>query len=1086
MLAKNIGNTVAGFHGFGYSFPIDVSGIVVDSKGEPLIGVNVLVKGANKGTATDLDGSFILTDISDDAVLVVSYVGYQTQEVNVEGQSNLKIILQENLQMLDEVVVVGYGTQSRELVTTSVSTLNTKVLENTALGNLGSALQGTIPGLRVTNTSGQPGTAPSILLRGGASINNPGGPLVVIDGVVRTMNDINPADVESISVLKDAASTAMYGARANNGVILITSKKGKLGVSKVTYNVKAGVNSRRPSYPYMNARDMIYYNRIGMLNRNRALEMGNQTPGNVNNTGAWGYESPIRELYSIDKIDGSNRSEFNSLINQGWQWMLDPYYEGDTLVFKDYGTEVYDNSFNLNARTQDHHLEFSGGNDKGEFTSSVGYYDEEGLIVGSKYERLSGRLSGSYNVRDNLNVFGNVSYSNSKRPALHSPESLIFFRSLSIPPTFKPYDKDGNPSSGAGQWDSNPLYWQDKFIRKNDVRRTNFNIGAKLEIIKDLYLNLRGSLYYVDETNESFNKEIKYVLNPVPISSRDAYSQYNSFTQQQHTVTLDYTKSISKHNVQATVGGEYFDAFSFNLGAAGRKAPTDLIYTLNAALERTAITSSKSQYRILSSFGRLSYDYDRKYLMTAVMRYDGISSLADNRWGAFPGISIGWNIHQEKFFQESDITDYITSLKPRISYGINGNISGVGNYEAQGRFGIQSPYDRQAAILNTNIVNKGLKWEKSESIQFGMDIGLMDNKINMSIDYFERTTKDLLTNLSLPSYTGFGSFKTNLGNYLNSGVEFDINTQILQQAGGLNLDIGVNASYVKNRIVKLPYNGNENNRQGGTQVYDPATGKIIWVGGLQEGGKVGDIYAYVQERILRDWNDVNKTVPNRYDEIAQLYGPEAYAKLEDKTGKFPIEPGDVLWADLDGNGVINTLDRAYMGNIFPDWTGGLYSTLSYKKISLYGRFDFAMGHIIYNDNVARSLGQMVGAVNTYELAKEMWSPENMDSDLPAFYWADQPKLNIKRSGLHFSTPDDHNSRFYEKGDYLALRELSLSYLLPTSILSKVGVSNARLHMTGQNLAYFTKYSGNAPELGGSDNGRYPLPTSFVLGLSVSF
>src|SRR5690606_2382554 len=368
---------------------------------------------------------------------------------------------------------------------------------------------------------------------------------------------------------------------------------------------------------------------------------------------------------------------------------------------------------------------------------------------------------------------------------------------------------------------------------------------------------------------------------------------------------------------------------------------------------------------------------------------------------AFPGISFGWNIHQEKFFQESNISDYMTSLKPRISYGINGNISGVGNYEAQGRFGIQSPYDRQAAILNTNIVNKGLKWEKSQSIQFGMDVGLMDSKVNMSIDYFERTTKDLLTNLSLPSYTGFGSFKTNLGNYLNSGVEFDINAQILDQVEGFGLNIGVNASYVKNRIVKLPYNGNENNRQGGTQVYDPVSGKTIWVGGLQEGGKVGDIYAYVQERILRDWDDVNNTVPNRYDEIAQLYGPEAFAKLEDKTGKFPIEPGDVLWADLDGNGVINTLDRAYMGNIFPDWTGGLYSTLSYKNISLYGRFDFAMGHTIYNDNVARSLGQMVGSVNTYELAKKMWSPENMDSDLPAYYWADQPKLNIKRSGLHF-------------------------------------------------------------------------------------
>ncbi len=1062
-----------------------LTGVVRDEKGEGLPGVSILLKGTQRGTISNADGSYELVIPEGDNTLIFSFVGYLTQEVVVGNRSMIDLSLKADEKNLDEVVVVGYGTQSKSLITSSISQLDTKTLENAAMSNVGSALQGAIPGLRVINSSGQPGSSLNIMLRGGASINSPGGPLVVVDGVVRTMNDINPADIKSISVLKDAASTAVYGARANNGVILITTHKGVAGSAKVTYHGKVGVNSLRPDYKYLNARDMIYYNRIAMKRMNETLVQAGRAPVSPNIVAPWGYRTANSPLYSMDKLDGTNRDQLPGLLSEGWQWMLDPYYEGDTLIFKDYGTELFDNAFNANARTQDHHLSFTGGNDRASFASSIGYYSEDGLLVNTLYERFSTRLNGSYKVKKNLEVSANFDFSNSKRPPMSSDHGLTFFRSLSVPPTFKPFDDDGNPSSGAGQWDSNPLYWQDKFIRKNEIRRTTFGTGVRWEIIPDLTLNAKANLYYVDETNESFDKEYKFVLNPVPNSNRETSASYSQSLQQQHLITLDYVRSFGSHNLGITAGTEYFNTSAFSLSAWGRGAATDFIYTLNSATERTSISSSRSEFRILSGFGRLNYDFKRKYLLTAVLRYDGISSLADNRWGAFPGVSLGWNIHEESFFSDSDISRYISSVKPRASYGVNGNIAGVGNYEVQGGYGIQSNYHGEAGFLNTGILNRRLQWEKSVSSQVGVDIGLINDRVTLSADYFNRETKQLLTNLTLPSYAGFSSFRTNLGNLRNSGVEFNINANVLQQ-NDLSIDLGFNASFVRNKIIKLPFNGNEKNRQGGSQVYDPASGEVIWVGGLQEGETIGDMFAYKQERILRDWEDVNQSVANRYDAVAQLYGPVAYAALEDKTGKYPIEPGDVLWADLDGNGIINTLDRIKVGNIYPDWTGGFTASVSYKNISLYTRMDYALGHTIYNDRVARSIGQYVGGINNYDLVKKQWSPDNPDGEYPVMFWGDDPKLNYKRSGLHFEDTVDHNSKFYEKGDYVSLRELTLSYTLPSSVLQKIRLSSVKVNLTGQNLAYFTKYTGNAPEFGGLDNGRYPMPRTFVLGLLVSF
>jgi len=1063
-----------------------VTGTVNGPDKEPLAGVSIVVKGTTTGTMTDNNGKYSLSVPVDAETLVFTFVGMEAQEVALGSSNIYNVTMSESLVGLEEVVVTGYGTQSRAKLTTSISKLDTKVLANAVRANPGSALQGTIPGLRVINTTGQPGSLPTILLRGGASITSPGSPLVVVDGVVRTLSDVNPADIESLQVLKDAASTAIYGARANNGIIIITTKTGKSGVSDVTYTMKAGINAIREKYKYVNARDFVFYNRRAVLWTNLNRRQGGTADYNPEAFSGFGTINP--QMYDLTKITSANRLNFQNLVNDGWEWIMDPYSGKDTIMFRDYSGQIGDAAFNMNANTMDHNLSFSGGNDKGKFAASINSYTEDGLVIDTKYQRISGSFNGSYKVMKNVEISAGGTYSQSKQPQFLPGD--IFFRAQSMQPTFKPFDADGNPSSGSNMSYGNPLYYLDKYIRKNETRRSIFDIGASWEIIPDLFLRAKANIYYTDYVSENFDKKIVYQTGNVDIN-RAASARYEKYYQQQHNITIDYKKSFNRHNLSLLVGGEYFDLSSWILTAAGKGAPTDEIYTLNSAVDRTSIGSELGNYRMLSGFSRLTYDYSDKYLLTAVIRYDGTSVLKDYRWGAFPGISIGWNIHQEDFFRSSPLSNIISLLKPRISYGVNGNIAGIGNYEVQGGYGIQTLYNAKAGYLNTGIINSGLHWEKSKSLDAGIELGMIDNRIFLNLTYFRRITSDLLTNLALPEYTGFGSIRTNLGNLQNTGFESEVNINILKMDNGLTWDFGFNASFVKNKILKLPFNGNEKNRQGGFEVYDQKTGKVIWVGGYQEGETFGDVYAFKQERILKDWDDVNQNAANRYDAIAVLYGPAIYSTLTNKKGKYPIEPGDVLWADLDKNDTINSLDRVYMGNIYPKWTGGFSTTVSFKGFSLYGRFDYGMGHIIYNDLTARIMGQYVGTMNVIDWIYDSWSPDNTEAKYPRFLFADYPSLNIKRLDWNTSNQDlwvnSKNSTFYEKGDYLAMREVTLSYLFPKLILSKLKISSLQVYLTGQNLAYFTKeYTGTSPESGGVDIGKYPLPRTYILGLQVSF
>jgi TonB-linked SusC/RagA family outer membrane protein len=879
-----------------------VTGTVTGSDDRQAIpSVSVMKKGSKQGTQTDANGRFALSASASD-ILVFTYVGYLTQEIAVGQRTNLSVELKSESAKLDEVVVVGYGTQSRRSITGSIAKLDKDVLANAPRSNVGTALQGTVSGLQVVAATGQPGAAPVILLRGGASINNPGSPLVIVDGVIRAFNDVASENIESIELLKDASATAIYGARANNGVILITTKSGKNGAAEISYKFTGGYNQNREGYNYLDAKDYIYYTRLGYFNAGRSLAQ-------VNGSRGLGLSTNGADLASFDIRSYVNGT---TTLPAGWDILDDPY--GGQIMFKNHGGEVEDLVFR-NTYTKDHYVSATGGNDKGKYFAAFDSFNEEGVIVGSSYKRYNGDINGSYKVKPNIEVSTGVSLSTSSQLGVVGSEVNTLYRSMAIWPTFNPWldEAKTQPNPGNSNSDGNPLYWLGRVNRTNEVNRVVANGAVKWDIIPGLYFKATANAYLLEDMNRSFQKSTQtyanVFTNTIGNSSRDALDRTVRDFQTQYNGILNYNKSFGKHNFNVMGGGEYFSVKSSDIQIFGQNAPTDDIPTANASTlfpPNNSTTSTpnnnyslRSEYRIASALGRLAYDFDQKYLFTAVFRMDAVSSLAkDNRNGFFPGLSAGWNVHQEDFFKNSGISKYISTLKPRVSYGQNGNVAGLGRYEVQGVYGLQGNYNGNAGFLNTGIINSSLRWEKSKTTDAGVDLGLFKDRINVIFDYYDRRTSDLLTNLNLPSYTGFSTLRTNLGTYQNKGYEFALNVNVLRSTDW-NISAGANASFVKNKILQLPFNGNENNRQGGLQVFDPNRGEVVWVGGLQEGETLGDIYGYKQVSIFRDEADVAAIAGNRSDAIAGITGPNLPAGVNGH-----ITPGDVNWQDVNNDGII--------------------------------------------------------------------------------------------------------------------------------------------------------------------------------------
>lgn len=544
------------------------TGVVKDGTGETVIGASVIVKGTTNGTITDFDGNFTLTNVKNGDVIQISFVGYKTQEIKYVGQS-LNIILKDDTEVLDEVVITGYGgSQKRAALTTAISKLDNSVLKNAAYSNAGQSLQGSVTGLRVVNTTGQPGTNPDITLRGGATITGENSnALVVVDGIVRnSMSDVNPSDIESIQILKDAASTAIYGARANGGVILIETKSGKEGKTSINYKFKIGKNFTRKGYEFCNAEDYIYYNRLGYLRTGRT---------NVDTQQGYGIGN---SLFDIQYLTDDNAH----LKNEGWSVMDDPFYEGKQILFKDYSGQLDDEVFSSSAITQDHYLNITGGNDKSTFASSLGYYNEDGMIKGTGFQRFSGSFNASYKILPILNVKAGVSYVWSTRPELWIGSYEFFYRTRSQRPTWNPWNEDGTPAAGFGTGDGNPAYYRDKLTQKNSTTRATYNIGFTLDILpKQLVLNGNASLLNYDYQREKFNKAYQTQTTTTPETTRQAEAWVQKYQQVQLNASLTYTGTFAeKHNLEAMIGGEYYTYNQFDFEAKTQGSPTDDVPTI--------------------------------------------------------------------------------------------------------------------------------------------------------------------------------------------------------------------------------------------------------------------------------------------------------------------------------------------------------------------------------------------------------------------------------------------------------------------------------------------------------------------------
>lgn len=688
-----------------------ITGVVSDAAGEPIIGASVVEVGTTNGTITDIDGKFVL-NMNPDGKIRVSYIGYQVQTIDLKGKTSFRIQMKEDSEMLEEVVVTGYGgKQLRTKVTNSISKVKEETLKQGLYSNPGQALSGAVAGLSVSQTSGNPGSTPTLVLRGGTNFDGSGSPLILIDGQVRSsLSDINPDDIESMEVLKDAGATAIYGARANDGVILVTTKRGKSGRAEVNLKAKFGLNYFKNSYEFLDAGDYIYWMRMGYKN----AYMGDMKHPDGSAVKAWSSLSSLTSATpygtgnayfasdGVTPLDGNKTSSaiwstmkytdnLAFLLDQGWQTMIDPIY-GDKLIYKN--TDIADFNVQTPAFSQDYNLSVSGGNEKGNYYAGLGYNKSDGTAYGNWYKRITFTFNADYKLKEWLTSSSSFNFADATwngLPATQTAEANYFSRCLSLPPTFRGYNADGEILLGPNSGDGNQQYNFDKFVRDQNTDKFTMNQSFTVNFMKGLSLKLGAIWYYQEEKDESFNKD--YLSSPGnKVTSRSTSAYYDRTLDQTYNAVLNYNYQINKdHYLDAMAGFEYYDSYNKGFNASGSGAPTDdfmdLQYTSKEEGKRS-IDSWHSRQRIMSFFGRVNYDYQSKYLLSLVLRKDGYSKLAkENRWGVFPGVSTGWVFSKEKFM--ANTSDILSFGKLRASFGLNGNVNKnfVGNYTVQGSYG---------------------------------------------------------------------------------------------------------------------------------------------------------------------------------------------------------------------------------------------------------------------------------------------------------------------------------------------------------------------------------------------------------------
>ncbi|MBC7912691.1 MAG: TonB-dependent receptor [Pyrinomonadaceae bacterium] len=998
---------------------ISVTGVVSDPKGEPLVGVTVKVKGTSIGVVTNNDGRYSINTPEGNSVLVFSYLGFATQEIALDNRTQLNVTLKESTSTLNEVVVIGYGTRSQKDVVTAVSTVKGQSIQNLPVTSPVALLQGRSSGVQIVQNSGAPGgTNFSIRVRGTTSINAGNNPLYVVDGIPFEGNtsDINPNDIQSIDILKDAAAASIYGSRAANGVVLITTKRGKTGKAAITFNAYQSFQSvNKERLPEMlNASEF-----IELIQEQRA----NSTLGSV-------YASIIMPDNGL--ISNTN----GRVANTNW---LDNIMQTGHL-----------NNYDISLR---------GGTEKLSFYFSGSYLTQKGILINSDFKRYTTKLNLDYHASSKFKIGTSL---NLNQGITNSSTNDGFFgivqQALVKPPVMPIFATDGSYYVQDPSGTANVVAVA--ALETRNTRRNRFlgNVFGEYSIIPDLVFKTSWSADIGFRRFDFFTPTT--ARNNTPASAQGEYSDDVNWV---HEQTLAYNKELGKHRLSGLLG--YSQALNrFNsLAAGGNGFASNIVETLNSAPVPVALSPTdfnfNSNYGLSSLFGRIGYVLNDKYYFEASTRRDGSSKFGKNHTYAwFPGVSVGWQVGREAFFERYSNT--ISDLKLKASWGRTGNQGGIGNYISQGLYGTGQNYLGVSGIGISTIPNPDLKWETTDAYNAGVDVGFLKGRITFGFNTYIKKTSDLLLGKQLPTTTGFTNALVNVGSTQNKGVEFDLNT-INFAKKDFNWSTNFNISFNKNKILKLDEGGNDIINTRG----EAGFGRAQTFNLLREGESIGVFYGFQSNGVYQySADNVNKV---RAD------GPTGYQ----------YKGGDMIFTDLDGNNIIDNADRMVIGNALPQFTGGLTNTLRYKNFDLDMLAQFSYGNDVYNGvrTINESMSQFSNATKS---VLNRWRNEGDVSSIPRADHLD-PGVNKRAS-----------TRFLEDGSYLRLKTLTLGYRIPAKLLTKVKIDNVRLYATGQNLLTLTKYTGIDPEANTGDPNRatdlgfdyavYPQYRTFLFGINVGF
>ncbi|PSK84808.1 SusC/RagA family TonB-linked outer membrane protein [Prolixibacter denitrificans] len=983
-----------------------VTGMVTDQSGAPLPGVNIVVKGTTNGTITDFDGKYQLDAKASD-VLKFSFLGYIPQEIPASN-SVINVQLKEDTKSLDEVVVVGYGTQKKSDITGAVASVSADDLKGQPVSSVDQALQGRVAGVQITSNSGAPGGSISVRVRGIGTIND-ADPLYVVDGLpVGNINFLNPNDIASVEILKDASASAIYGSRGANGVVLITTKKGKL-------NSKASVNLD------------VYYGVQKVINNWKTT------------TGP--------EWYSIQQELNKTRTSPIDL----------------SLVDKNQNTDWF-NAITRVAPMQNYNFGVTGGSKAMTYALSIGHLNQEGTVEGSSFERTTGKLNVDYQVSKRFKIGTNLNIEHSKKYSI-SEENYhvgVINTAIKIEPVI-PVWKDK----------ANHVYDYSKFTDyPNPVAAIQYDNShsEKLQLVGNVYgeLELAKGLKAKTSFGQSSYRTDSYNFTPVysvNINQQNlvnkVYRGYNRGDYWSWENTLNYDGTFGKHSLSALAGYtmeegnyEWFSASKTNIP---NEDPS--MWYLDAAADGDLASGSASSVSMMSFLGRINYSYDNKYLATVNFRADASSKFPkENRWGYFPSVALGWKISKESFLENAT---WLTNLKLRAGWGQIGN-QNIGSYPYQETmngnsqyrylFGMTPTIDQGYVV--TGMVDQSIKWETVESLNFGVDASFFDDRLQTTIDWYNKKTKDMLVNVPIPYYYGYESGPTsNVGSVKNNGLEVSVSYRD-RISNKLSYNVGFNIATVKNEVLSL---GNGEPIAGGYYYGGNATR-------TEEGEPIGYFYGYKTDGVFQSQQEINN------------------APVQEGSSNEDLKPGDLKFVDVNGDGVVNDEDKTYLGSPIPKFTYGFNLGITYGAFDLSAFVQGSQGNKIFN--AMKTHLYNFDETNKSTDMLNSWTPSNTNTDMPRLNGND--KNNTNRT----------SDRFVEDGSYARLKNITLGYTLPKSLVQKAGIASLRFYVSGQNLVTITNYSGADPEIGqnsttnylsrGVDIGTYPQAQTYVFGVKLGF